>query len=420
MLCNRSNATEIKNSFPIKRKRRGAVWPLFLAILTLLLAGLALAVDAALLWQARQELQVATDASSLAAVQYLADDRLLLHRPGDKYKTVTGAMQAAQDYATLHHVLGQPLALVPGDPTAPDVVFGFFDSDHQSLQPATQSEWDSTFLNTVEVTGRRTHARDTAVGLFFARLFRLPASDVTASSTAILDHQIAGFRPWGTITVPMMPLALLSDPTGMDEESWEAQIDKPLAQGGGGRDWYAFDKITKQWLSSGKGDGLPEFVLKLPISSASETAGNGKVLHFAKTDDQSWLRQASLGLSGDDLSAWNGQLTLDQSGFCSVPEGELPTGKALEQLVETLTTLHQTGEARIWSLYLPMPSLERADSNVMLRGFVAARIADVQISEGDQPFLIIILQPTILITSTALTDSVAENNPYIAKARLLR
>jgi hypothetical protein len=47
--------------------RRGSIWPLLLAILGVLLAGIALAVDASLLWQARQELQVAADASSLAA-----------------------------------------------------------------------------------------------------------------------------------------------------------------------------------------------------------------------------------------------------------------------------------------------------------------------------------------------------------------
>jgi hypothetical protein len=418
MRCNWRN--ERTHSFPIERKRAGAVWPLFLAILTLLLAGLALAVDAALLWQARQELQVATDASSLAAVQYLADDRLLLHRPGDKYKTVVGAMQAAQDYAARHHVLGQPLVLMPNDPSTPDVVFGFFDSGHQSLQPATQTEWDSPFLNAVEVMGRRTRARDTAIGLFFARLFRLSASDVTASSTAVLDHQVLGFRPWGTVTVPFMPLAILSDPTGMDEDSWEAQIDKPLAQGGGGRDWYAFDKETKQWLSNGKGDGLPEFVLKLPLGSSNETPSNGKVIQLAQTSNQDWLRQVSLGLSSNDLSAWKGQLVLDQNGFCPTEEGQAPTGKTLEQLVEALTAFRQTGEARIWPLYLPMPSLERINPSVMLRGFVAARIADVQVSEGNDSCLVIILQPTILITSTALNNSAAENNPFIAKARLLR
>jgi hypothetical protein len=384
-----------------------------------LLAGLALAVDAALLWQARQELQVATDASSLAAVQYLANDHLLLHCPGDKYTIVTGAVQAGQDYAALHHVLGQPLVLLPEDHVTPDVVLGFFNPSHQSLQSAAPSEWDSPFLNAVEVTGRRTRARDTAIGLFFARLFRLSASDVTASSTAVLEHQIVGFRPWGSVTVPLMPMAIHSDPTGMDEESWEAQIDKPLVQGGG-RDWYAFDKATKQWLSNGKGDGLPEFVLKLPLGSSNEAAGNGKVIQFAKTDNQSWLHQVSLGISSDELSAWNGQLVLDQNGFCPIEEGQAPTGKTLEQLIEALTAIHHTGEARIWPLYLPMPSLERINPSVMVRGFVAARIADVQVSEGNDPFLVIILQPTILITSTALTNPIAENNPFIAKARLLR
>src|SRR5207249_4424498 len=145
-------------------RRKGAVWPLLLAILGLLLAGLALAVDAALLWQARQELQVASDACSLAAVQQFADDELLLHRPGAMLDTVGHAQVVAEQYAGAHHVLGRPLFLLPEDEASPDVVFGFFDPQHQSMQPAPRSEWDSPFINVVEVTGRRTRARGTAVG----------------------------------------------------------------------------------------------------------------------------------------------------------------------------------------------------------------------------------------------------------------
>jgi len=61
-------------------------------------------------------------------------------------------------------------------------------------------------------------------------------------------------------------------------------------------------------------------------------------------------------------------------------------------------------------------------------GFVAARVMDVQIDTGKKPtFVDVTLQPTMLVTCTAITDSTRRTlgprtifNPYVARARLLR
>src|SRR5205085_12565418 len=127
------------------------------------------------------------------------------------------------------------------------------------------------------------------------------------------------------------------------------------------------------------------------------------------------LRQVASGVQGSDLSAWDGELALSWDGLCPVPEGSLPQGKLLDDLVEKLKALQATGEPRAWPLYVPSegesPSTPGhsgsrsafSGPSVLLRGFVAARIADVQVSEGDDPCLIVVLQPTILVTGTAMT-----------------
>lgn len=401
----------------VRSARRGSIWPLLLAILGVLLAGIALAVDASLLWQARQELQVAVDASSLAAVQQLADDRMLLKHSSITMDNVEHARQLAADYAARHHVLSRPLKLEVHDPNHSDVIFGFFDATSQLVQPATPSDWDSPFLNAVEVTGRRTRERGNSPGLFFARLFKLPAADVTASATAVLDRLVVGFRPVGNLTAPLMPIALMSDPAGIEDESWEAQIDKPLAGGGGGQDQYAFDRVARRWTQASDGttgDGLPEFILKLPLGASG--GANGQVIYLGQPSLRNWLRQVSEGVHASDLTTLGGQLTLGWDGLCPVTQGALPGSSGLKEFIEKLSDLQASGEPRAWPLYGPTST---PDGTVMLRGFVAARIADVQRSE-DGAQLIIVLQATTLVTGTAVTQPAAEINPYLAKARLLR
>ncbi len=406
-MLNRQNSLKTKSS----GKRRGAIWPLLIACLGLLLAGIALAVDAALIWHARQEIQVAVDAGSLAAIGQLADDSLLLQRPGAMYDAVNRAQRSAQFYAGEHSVLGSPLVL-DIDSTDPDVRFGYHDPVTRHMQPAAMSELDSPFLNAV-----------------FTRIFRLPSADVTARATAILDKQVIGFRPVGGIPAPVMPIAVLSDPSGMEELAWEAQIDKPLSTGSG-LDQYAFDKSTRHWrrVCEGPraGDGLPEMTVRLPLSDEEDASlSNGAIFHSGRVDERTWLRQVATGFLAADLEPWNGELALGWDGNLRMPLGRMPTGRLLEDLVRKLNTLQSTGEPRVWPLYSPggqpLPSdILTGSPDLVIRGFVSARIAEVQLDQGEHPALLIVLQPTITVTGTALTQAAAEVNPYIAKARLLR
>lgn len=402
-------------------KRKGAVWPLLLACLALMLAGLALAVDSALVWQARQELQVAADASALSAILELTDDQLLRHQPGGMLSAVDRAFNVVTSIGARHNVLGVPLHIETQDQTDLDVMMGFYDPAITGMQPA-YGDYDNPMLNAIEATARRTRERGTPVGLFFTRLFRLSSADVAASATAVIDRHIYGFRPMGQINVPLMPIGLLSDPTAIEEESWEAQVDKPLSQGGGGLDQYAFDKVGKRWFVVGQdskaGDGLPEFTLKLPLGSDVDDA-NGTLLHWGKSGMNTTLRQIESGLAPIDLQPTQGQLELSWDGMLPVEESAMPGGKQLEKMIELLTQLHTSGEARIWPLYVPGESNEDEPNGnyVMVRGFVAARVASIEKTESH---LEVILQPTVLITGTALTKPAAVANQYLGKVKLVR
>lgn len=393
-----------------KPKRRGAMWPLLLACLALMLAGLALAVDSALLWQARQELQVAADASALGAALELADDQLLLRRPGVMHHVLQRSSRMAQAIAYQHHVLGVPQKLVIEDPDQNDVVAGFHVAHQLGIQPASDADLDSPFLNAIEVTARRTRERGTPVGLFFTRLFRLESANVAAHAIAALDRQVIGFRPVGQLSVPLMPVAIFTDPTGIDEHSWDAQIEKPLSQGGG-YDEFAYQKASRRWVHTSegtKGDGLPEFLLKLPLGTNLEEA-NATLLQIGKAN--AFLRQVETGILSADLEEFQGQFSLGWDGQLPVEELPLPTSRTLEQLVARLNKLQEAGEARIWPLY------QRFESGVMVQGFVAARIAQVEQTEA---YLQVILQPTILTTGSAITDGTAAENAFVGKIKLVR
>lgn len=395
---------------PLTRHRRyGGLLPLYLGILALGLAILALIVDAAMLWTARSQLQLAADASSLAAVQAFSDDQLLRYSPETMKQQQQIAKQEAVRYGYVHKILSTPLEVRPEE----DVVFGF--TENQSGFQASAAALElHPLINSVEVNARRDRQRGNAVGFFFGRLFNLSSGDVVASATAYLDRKLVGFQPFGQQRVPVVPIALFSDPTGLDEDSWEHQIEKPRLSGQITVDNYAYSAINKKWKLGA--DGLPEFTLKLPLASPEDMEGvNGCPLYFGKGK---LAEQTLQGLTSTDLSDFQGQLKLGWDHLIPIPAASHVSSLQQKQLQESLQSLRDKGEARIWPLYRTFA--EAGGGMAICPGFVAARVAEVQIVSEGTPHLLVTLQPAMLITSTAITEPNTEQNSYISKARLLR
>jgi hypothetical protein len=120
----------------------------------------------------------------------------------------------------------------------------------------------------------------------------------------------------------------------------------------------------------------------------------------------------------EDLADYQGQLSLNWDGLLPIEQAAMPADKARRLMMETLEQLRDRGSARIWPLYIQVAgNSEESPSGYMIRGFVAARIAQVQVNEQA---LQLTLQPTVLITNTALTQVSAEANPYVGKVMLIK
>lgn len=446
--------------------RRGGVSAFLLLALGLLLAAIALSVDISHLGQTRVEMHNAADAAALAAAAALVDDDLLTDPPHSMSGLVPRARAAALAYGRANPVLGKPLQLDPNTANAPDgdIVFGFYDTgEGRSFQPARDP--DHPLINAVHITAQRTRARGNPAGMYFGRLFNLPHADVLASATAIVDRAVYGFRPAGRQPAPLLPLALRTDPTGLDAGSWENQILKPppaqppFARDGDGNpetppsDRFWFDRRGGRFLSvpaeAPHGDGIREMEVRLPLAGQpldldDADGANGCIVQIGDADWSALCGQVAAGVTSRELAPWGSQLALDANGQLPLPGGSLlpeAGGPALGELLQALQIAQQSAEPRIWPLFSKVLNANEGRGTVMIEGFVAARLIRVQLAtsghgQEERRQLCLTLQPCQLATATALTGrpkpaapipggqgerrSDADwHNPYICKVRLV-
>lgn len=383
--------------------------PLLLALLALLLSIVALAVDSAHLWQARQELQSSADAAALAAVQGLVHDGLLCPAPGRMANLAAAARSDAQRLASLNPSAGRTVELQANalqDPMG-DIVFGFFEPTTGQFLPARPEEIDWPVLNAVRVTARRTQERGNAVRLFFGAWVRRSGADVAGEALAVLDRDIIGLRAVPRTTIPMMPVALLSDPTGKAELSWELQVEQHLCM---------------------PNQDLPRMTVNLPLDPDDGENLNGYLLRLGTAEMAGWVRQIHSGLVAADLQAWDGALVPPENGALPLPaEPFLPgwSKTELRDLHQALLTLSLSEQPRVWPLYTQVGKTDDGGLAVGITRFVAARLESLEL-DLSQRRLTLVLRPCQIVTTTAVARSTAgpaesfTPNLYIAKARLVK
>jgi hypothetical protein len=421
-----------------------------------LLAALALAVDGAHLWMARGELRNASDAMALAAAHALLDDRLLSNQPGVMRLVLARAYQEAQSYGQANPVLGRPQELLfdPADPDNSDLIFGYRpDPNSRTFLPA--ADLDEPNINCVRVVARRTRQRGNPAGMFFGRLLNLPVADVVASTTVFLDRNIVGFKPPSDRPIPLVPIALLSDPSFQDSRSWESQtLAATLFDSADAADQFRYDPVARRFLDSDAsdeaGDGIFEMEVVLPLADAkpgepSPSEGANACFvgfgGFEPGDPGTWqalARQVRHGVTGRDLTRLGGQLLLGQDNLVILPGTSLPpaAGSTELQLVQkALEGLQATAEPRIWLLYRTKEGAGEgaAGERVAVWGFVAARLVQIEVVSGGQETgpgpttLRLALQPCQMAVSAAITADTRTENPgsatmqnrYLAKVRLV-
>jgi hypothetical protein len=384
-----------------------------LVSLVVILMLVALAVDYAGLWEARGAMENAADAAALSAAADLVDDRALLASPPVQVALIQNARADAVAYAANNLVLGQPLPLDPNPTNDPagDLVFGFVDLLQGTGFIAAGDVSDPTnpnvlAVNAVRVVARRTRARGNPAGLRLGQWLSTPSADVVAAATALLDRDVIGFRSTAGQSLPVVPIALLSDPTGANPLGWEAQAAN-------GPDAYQFDCVSRTF--SAGSDGLREVQVQL--------AQNGCLLEAGVITVVDASAQVVAGVApaqapdGIILGPSNTLLAMTFPGC-----GPAPDTADAATLQAALAQLQATGDVRVWPLY---QSVDAGSGTAVLTGFVAARVAAVAAPAAGQP-VTFTLQPGELATATAVTDATRRGvgginivNPYVCKIRLV-
>jgi hypothetical protein len=399
------------------------------AVLPLLLVLFLLAVQNAI-WRHRQlELQIAADAAALAGANALVDDLLLTELPAAQNEVMTRAEEAARHYASLNRVWGTPLRLQsnPANASNGEMLLGTLDHASSRL-----------FNNQLPLA---MHLYDPGVDAFRVEARR---QGVAAHSTAYVERDVVGFKIQGSLSVPgqtvpaipLVPVALFCDPcppgisqaaqaplwATRDKKSWEYQVMARL-----GAD--VWNLLQKAGLSDevSTGDGIPEMRISLSEQGAHQT-DNAHLLAIGVGSVSEAIRQIQTGVTVEDLQDRQHRLLLEDQNVTILPR--VPVASTdMQKLAAALAQI--VGQKRVWPLYSGLQVTDKGEWAVV-PGFVAARLLSVQWQSdsrtaGDNPVqLIVTLQPTMLITATAVTDYRRRDtgvrclfNPYICKVRLV-
>jgi Flp pilus assembly protein TadG len=189
----RNNQTQIPfaTERPTFQHRRGTVVPLAAALMAILLAMVAFAIDLGHIVHVDTELQRTADACALAAVQLLPDQE--------------AAIVMAQEVAVDNYRTSGP------DLDVSDIEFGEWDRNTATFVPTTSDP------NAVRITVRRTAERGNPLELFFAPIMGHSFADVTASSIALLDNEFCG---------PLIGIEWIDVPGGPITDSYRSSLGR--------------------------------------------------------------------------------------------------------------------------------------------------------------------------------------------------
>lgn len=451
--------------------RQGYVTLTLIIVLPVLAVAFSLAINHSFVHDARTQLRNAADASALAAASALVDDRVLAERGEDDLADLEDLLRSVRSEACAY-LERNPVPMGcgkvelrenPDNNCTGDYILGSLrhwkDKDFLVADFLAHKRCRLAGITAVQVTAERCRKRGNPVRLLPVPFQSACQADVAMRATAFLDGNIAGFRPMGSVPIPLVPIGIL---TGPHPNSWEGELAKK-------KDCWSFDSAAKCFhrhkgarsdedgkddrgddendSKDGKGkegndgedarevertprllgDRICEVEVKLGRRNIESGAFNACLLQFGAEDVTQCAAQVQAGICAADLKKLGCdeiRLPGDGSGL-SVPgcmigpgaddHGENPLSLALKNLAAT-------GEGRIWPLF----SIDRVrgEFSIALRGFVAARVVEVKPASGDTS-LRFTLQPCRLATGTALTFVPDENDPspipwnrYICKIRL--
>lgn len=405
--------------------------PALVLALLAVLGGAALVVDRLSLDTAKTELRATAEAAALAAARELAhDDRL--RRDFDPTTLQMKSRFAAARIAAENFTAGEALALST-EPNE-DVRVGSLKVDSETGETIfVEAEGDEE-PTTVVVQARRTSARNSAIPLPFRTLYAPTDADVVAVAEASINFEVIGLRPVDDLSIPTLPLAILSksvewksssaekSPTETNQRSNGSQARKPGRPSVSswtrdieqrrGLDRFGYDTLTGEVTQAA--DGIPEILLRTAKRTADDQSNAFVISLTGDLTQDALRRQIKEGWSADDLQPLGGELlfdhgTLSLAGLRGVDSNAL--GSALRKVL---------GQPRVVFLYDQATGDSHASvASLQVRGMVAGRVMSVrEISDSECE---IVFQPTVMATRSAVTSSEGtgcEKNKYVANLRL--
>lgn len=266
-----SNRYALSNRHP----RRGITVMFSLALLAVLLALVAFALDMGYVVLVRTQLQVAADSAAMSAAAVNLDGEF------------SEVVLAAQQFAQYHRAGGKQVQL-----NSSDVELGVWDFDTRTFQPSP------TAGNAVRVAARRDESTNGGVRLFFARALGIASCDLEAQAVAAFAENFSGFRrPPENRNLMMLPFAL-------DKQTWD-----DLREGETADDWTWDEELG---IAVPGADGVREANL---FPQATGAPGNRGTISLGNGDSSTSdvERQIVDGLAGYEVDFHGGTIELDES-----------------------------------------------------------------------------------------------------------
>jgi Flp pilus assembly protein TadG len=197
-------------------QRRGAVVPLAALLMAMLVGMLAFSIDLGYICAVEAELQNAADSAALAGaqqlqtlfVQYyspsanggLAQQSSIYNQSTTDTSNPNSPIPTAQRFAAANQA-GGVYVQVP----VSDISFSYYDGTN----PPVPAAFPNLFPNTVTVTTRRDNIANGPLGLFFAQIFGITSTNLTATASAtIYAGDVSSLQVIPGINAHILPVAL--------------------------------------------------------------------------------------------------------------------------------------------------------------------------------------------------------------------
>lgn len=172
MFCT-TNTFRRKSHCLLLRQRRGTVIVLSAILMTVLIGMVAFSIDCGMIVAARTQLQASADAGARAGASSL--------RNGP-----TSAIVSAEQFAEANNVIGGQVSIIADE----DVELGRWNKTTKTFTPLSGAE--KVNANAVRVTCQLKKSRGNSLTLFFAPIFGIFSSDVSAQAIAINSPILCG------------------------------------------------------------------------------------------------------------------------------------------------------------------------------------------------------------------------------------